>query len=132
MVTKIKKKVWPKKMGACADLLYQMRASRLEEASRVKEMEKDEKDLKTYIIDTLPKSEASGVAGAMALVKVIRNPVPQVKDWDKFAAHILKTKDLGFLTKAINKTYIDELLEAGVKIPGIEIFDAVTVSCTKL
>lgn len=125
-------KKWPKELGKCADMLYKMRADRLVESKKVDTMEADEKALKEHVIQTLPKSLASGVAGATARVQVVPDTVIQVEDWEVLAKHILKTKDLGFLTKALNQSYIKELLGEGKKVPGIKEFDIVKVSCTKL
>lgn len=123
---------WPKAIGACADLLYNMRANRLLEKKKVDDLETQEKALKEHIIQVLPKSESSGVAGAVARVQVLSAEEPQVKDWDAFTKHILKTKDLALLTKAINKSYINELYEQGKLPPGIEMFPIIKVSCTKV
>lgn len=125
-------KKWPKEMGKCADMLYQMRADRLAEQKKVDAMEVDEKALKEHVIQNLPKSLASGISGAQARVQVLSDTEPRVADWDAFTKHILKTKDLGFLTRAINKAYIKELQAEGKTIPGIEDFDILKVSCTKL
>ena len=56
------------------------------------EVEAEEKALKEHIIQTLPKSEASGVAGKVARVTVVTKDVPQVKDWDAFYKYVSKTK----------------------------------------
>lgn len=128
-----KKKVWPKAMGACADMLYQMRADRLAKKAEVDAMEADEKALKEHIIANLPKSEASGIAGRTARVTVTSDEVPQVKDWDKFYAHILKTKDFAYLNRALNKAHATEVRDnTGKLAPGLEMFDVIKVSCTKV
>lgn len=128
-----KKKTWPKEMGKCADMLYEMRANRLAEQKKVDALEADEKELKEWIIKNLPKSEASGIAGRTARVMVTSEEVPQVKDWDKFYAHILKTKDFAYLNRALNKAHATEVRDnTGKLAPGLEMFDALKVSCTKV
>lgn len=123
---------FPKKMGECADLLYNLRAKRLAGQKLVDEVEAEEKALKEYIINTLPKSEASGISGAIANVKVVNKMVPQVKDWDALYAYIHKTKSFDLLNRALNKGAVEERYEAGKKVPGVEDFQTTTVSVTKI
>lgn len=122
----------PKQIGACADLLYQLRSNRLVQQKVVDGLEEQEKALKEHIIKNLPKSKASGVSGRVANVKVETKKVAQVKDWKKFYAHVKKTGDFELLGRTIKQEAIRERWEARKKVPGVETFDAVTVSCTKV
>jgi hypothetical protein len=122
----------PKDLPACADLLYATRDARLKLKKEVDNMEKLEKRLRERFINELPKSQSKGIAGKFGRVTIKKKPIPQVKDWDKFRAHILKTKDWDLLQKSICKEAINERLAAKKVVPGIEIFDAITVSCVKV
>lgn len=119
-------------MGACADRLYELRGKRLEMQKAVNEVEEEEKALKAHVIDTLPKSEASGVAGKVARITVVTKDVPQVKDWDAFWLKFDKKKDSSLLQRRLNTAAVEERLEAGKTVPGVEIFKAVTVSINKV
>ena len=123
---------FPKAMGACADQLYELREERLRRQKLVDELAAEEAALKEYIIQTLPKSEASGVAGKVARVSVTVKDVPQVKDWEKFHAYVKKTGSFELLQKRISKEAVDERLEAGVKLPGLEVFKLPVVGINKL
>src|SRR5574344_2166580 len=81
---------FPKAMGACADKLFELHNKRLAEQKKVDEIAAEESALKNHIIENLPKSEASGVAGKLARVTVVTKQVPQVKDWDLFYAYVKK------------------------------------------
>lgn len=122
----------PKTIGACADLLYTTRQERLALDHDSKDMQENEKLLRNHIIDTLPKSEASGVAGKLARVSVVTTEVNQVEDWDKFYAYIKKTGFFHLLNRAINQAAIDEVLATGKKIPGVVKFPVVKVSLNKV
>lgn len=122
----------PKSIGACADKLYETRQRRLEIQKEVDTLSAQETQLKNYIIDTLPKSEASGVAGKLCRVSVVTKKVPQVKDWDVFYKHIKKTGEFELLSRSIGKAAIEERWENGKKIPGVESFDVTTVSINKV
>lgn len=124
--------VVPKHLGACADLLYQLRADRLKVQRQADEIEAREKALKEHIIATLPKSQASGVSGKEANVKVEKKQVAQVKDWKKFYAHLKRTGDFDLLGKSLKQEAVRERWDHRKKVPGVEPFDVITVSCTKV
>lgn len=123
---------FPKAMGACADQLFKIREKRKEMQKLVDAVEAEEKALKEHIINNLPKSEASGVAGKLCRVTVITKQIPQVQDWDKFYAHVKKTGDFELLQRRLTDTAVKERWENGKKIPGVESFNAVTLSINKL
>ena len=123
---------FPKKPGEWPDLLHELKEKRLKIQREADAVEAEEKALKEHIVQNLPKSEASGVAGKLYKVAVITKEVPQVKDWDKFYAYMSKTKGYDLLNKALNRGAVEARMEAGKTVPGIEMFTAVTVSLTKI
>ena len=123
---------FPKQLGSCADKLYELRQKRLEQQKVVDAIEAEEKALKEHIINTLPKSEASGVAGKLARVTVVTNEVPQVEDWDAFYKHVKKTGQFDLLQRRLTDVAIKERWEHGEEIPGVKHFSAVTVSINKV
>lgn len=123
---------FPKALGACADRVYTLRQQRLEAQKAVDLIEAEEKALKEHIINTLPKSETTGVAGKLARVTVVKKDVPQVKDWDAFYKHVKKTGDFDLLQRSLTKTAVEARWEAGKKIPGVEAFKAVSLSINKV
>lgn len=128
------KKVYkfPKALGACADKLYELREKRLAMQKAVDEVEAEEKALKEHLIQTLPKSEAGGVAGKLCRVTIVKKKVPQVKDWDKFYAHIKKTGQFDLLGRTVGAAAIKERWEAGKIVPGVENFEAISISINKV
>lgn len=122
----------PKTLGACADLLFETRAKRLALQKDVDKLQEQESAVREHIINTLPKSEASGVAGKLCRVTVTTKVVPQVKDWDLFYKYVQKTKQFDLLQRRLADTAIKERWEAGKKVDGVEAFTAVTLSVNKL
>jgi hypothetical protein len=122
----------PKTMGACADRLYELRQQRLEVQKTVDKLAAEEAALKEHIINTLPKSEASGVAGKLARVTVVNKVVPQVEDWDAFYKFVKKTGSFDLLQRRLTDQAIKERWEAGKEVPGIKHFTATTVSINKV
>lgn len=131
-MTKEKTYKFPKAIGACADKVYELRQKRLEQQKIVDAIEEEEKALKKHIIDNLPKSATTGVAGKIARVSAIQFEVPQVKDWDAFWKAFNKKTDIDLLSRSLNKAAINERLEAGKKVPGVEIYKDIKLSITKV
>lgn len=127
-----KKFKFPKALGTCADKLFELRNKRLEMQKAVDAVGAEESALKTHIIESLPKSEASGVAGKLARVTVITKQVPQVKDWDAFYKYVKKTGQFDLMQRRLTDAAIKERWEAGKEIPGVEHFNAVSVSINKV
>jgi hypothetical protein len=123
---------FPKSMGVCADKLYELRQKRLAQQKLVTEMEEEEKALKEYIINTLPKSETSGVAGKLARVTITSKEVPQVEDWDAFYKHVKKTGEFELMQRRLSDAAINERWEAGKKVPGVKAFKATSLSLNKV
>lgn len=128
-----KKYRFPRTMGKCADKLYDLRQKRLTMQKEVDAVAAEEKALKAHIIDNLPKSQASGIAGKTARVTVVTKEEPQIKDHDAFRKYLNRTKrfDLAYKMRPAAPA-IREMWEDGKEIPGIEKFNVVTVSLNKV
>jgi hypothetical protein len=122
----------PKTLAACADLYDQLRDERLAKDKEAAALKTQEEFVKAYLIDNIPKSEATGVAGKRAQVSVVCKSVPQVKDWDALYKHVLKTKDFSLLNRALNKKAVEERWNDKKIVPGVEAFDTVTLSLHKI
>lgn len=133
-VYRMKEKMFkpPKTLGACADRLYKLRLERAEAQKVADKIEEEEKALKEYIINTLPKSEASGVSGKVARVSVVVRIVPQVKDWSEFYKYVEKTKSFDLLQRRLSEKAVQERWDAGKRVAGVETFNVITVSVNKL
>jgi len=129
---KAKKFEIPKKLAQAADMLYTKRLERLALQKQVDEIAKQEGLLREHLINNLPKSAAQGVSGQVASARIETKDIPQVSDWPKFYAYIIKEKAFDLLQRRVNETAIQERLDAKKKVPGITIFKAVKVSSTKV
>lgn len=133
MAVKTPKKIkLPTTLGACADRLFTVRNERLKEQKALEPLKQEESALKDHIIETLPKSKASGVAGKLARVSVTTSPVPTVEDWDKLYAYVKKTGEWDLLGRTINAEAVRLRWEAKKKVPGVGVFNVVSVSINKL
>lgn len=122
----------PKKLGEVADLLYATKQARLAKQKEIDELASQETQLKNYIIENLPKSEATGTAGKVARVQVVVKQKPAVKDWEALYAFISKTKSWEFLQRRLGEAAVKDRWEAGKTVPGVEATPVVDVSITKV
>lgn len=122
----------PKTLAACADRLFTVKNTRLKEAKKLDVFKAEESALKEHLIEKLPKSQASGIAGKVARATVETKKVPTVENWDLFYAHIKKTGEFDLMGRGINAEAIEARWAAKKKVPGVGTFNVVTVSINKL
>lgn len=123
---------FPKKIGSIADLYYETRQRRLEIDKVAKELKAQETWLKNFVIDEVPKSNTTGIAGSIARVQVIPKSRPQVNNWDDFYKYMLRTKRPELLQKRLSTEAVVELWDDKKTVPGVEEFLYKDVSLTKL
>jgi len=124
----------PEGLAQCADLLYESRETRLVLQKVPKAIEEQEKKLKNYLIDNLPKSKADGITGKKAHAEIKKEEVPSVKNWDELFAWIKKgngVERFAVLGRTIKAEAIQELWDDKKVVPGVETFTVIKVSCTK-
>jgi hypothetical protein len=123
-------------IGAVADLLYDLRQT--DKLLGTLRAPFDDvigpavKALEEHFVQTLAVGESSGVQGHAARVQVTESLVPVVEDWPKFYAYIGRTKSYELLNRAVNRASVQERWEAKKQVPGVGVFHAKKVSCTKL
>lgn len=126
----------PKSLAAVADLAYNLRTERLDEQKVVEAIATDEKKLKEHLINSLPKGEASGVAGKVARASIVKEDIPRIDDEKKLRAAIKKNpKKWGALLAEevpINMAVLKSMFEEGNVPPGVGKFTVVKVSLTKV
>lgn len=122
----------PKSLAECADLAYLLRERRLEIQRSTKEIDEQEKLVKEYLIQNLPKSQASGVSGKVANAKIEKKTVPTITDKKKFLAYVKKTGDFDLITSSMNAKAVEERWDNKKKVPGVGEFEVIKVSLTKV
>lgn len=122
----------PKQLGQAVDLLYTTRQARLIEQKDIAEYKSIETAIQEHLIAELPKSESTGQSGKLANAKIVTKAVPQVEDWDLLYAYVRKHKRFDLLQRRLNEEAVKEMWDAGVAVPGVTSFNAVSVSVTKL
>jgi hypothetical protein len=120
---------YPKSMAACADLLYDMRQKRLDADKVAARLKEDENALLEHIIQNLPK-DSGGAVGKHHKVETYNATKLVVKDWDALWGYVFKKKRPDLLQKRLSDTAVQELMDDGKVVPGVEPFTIVKVSLT--
>lgn len=125
----------PKSLGACADVLFDMRQERLALEKVVEAMKANERAITDHIIDNLPKGD-TGAAGKHHKVQTRVEQVPQIDNdnggWEKLYNYIKKTGSFDLLQRRLNTKAVMERLEDKKKVPGTKLFSVVKVSLTQV
>lgn len=124
--------VVPKTVAAAADMLYAIREERLDMEYQVSLLAKKEAQVKEFLINHLPKQEATGVRGHTAQVTIERKDVPTAENWALVWKYVKSHNATDLLQHRLNDKAVRARWEHGVKIPGVKKFTTVTVHCTKL
>lgn len=127
---------FPKTLGECIDLAYNLRAIRLELQKQYdEEIQKHkarEEEIEQHILMSFDKSDIEGAKGSLATASVSRMTVPAVKDWPAVFAWVSKQKAWDLLEKRMARVAYRDRLEAGEVIPGVEPFVKVSLSLTRV
>ena len=127
-----KKPAIPKTLAGIVDLFYKVRAERLAEDRYVNDIKEFENELKRELINQIPKSEATGVAGKVARATIVKKDVESVRDWDAFYAYMQKNKAWDLLQRRVNSSALKARRDAKKPVPGTEVVAIVDVSITKI
>lgn len=130
----------PKNLAQCADAYYQLREQRLAAEKEAKILQEKEAACRDYLINNLPKAQASGIAGKVCRVTVENKAVASVVDWSVEAGvwgfvlkNIKKNPGLsGLFQRRINETMIKEYWNEGRDIPGVARLDVPVLRVSKL
>jgi hypothetical protein len=122
----------PKKLGECADLLYQTRGTRLAIERDVEELKGFEQKLKAHLIEKLgPDQAAEGIVGELATVRVLSEIIPVANDWEALAEYIVKNKAVDLLQRRLSNEGVRARWEDDKVIPGVEKLMTKKLSITK-
>lgn len=124
----------PKSMGACADLYFEARQKRLAADKAAAELKAEEVRIAEHIINNLDKN-STGAAGKHHRVQVITKPKYRInaEKWNDFYKWVAKNNAFDLLQKRLSEEALrDRLANSKAKIPGVEAFQAVGLSLTKV
>lgn len=127
----------PKTLAGCADSLYETQQTRYRLQKELDAMKEYEGLLREHLIENLPKSDATGVAGKVARATVKTDTVYSPTDWEAVHTYILANakKNPGvwsIMQKRLGGEAVKELDEAGKLPKGIERIQVPKISLSKV
>ena len=122
----------PKSIGLCADLYSEVREIRLAMQKHVDTVKAREAEIQDHIIANLSKSDDTGAAGKKYRAQIVTKPVPTLRDWDAFTKYVVENQRFDLLHKRIADKPVKDIWEMGETVPGVEKFNTVSVSITKI
>lgn len=135
----------PKTLALAADLFYETKQKRLAIKKEMDALQTNETALKNYLIDNLPKSNASGIAGKMARVTIVKKEIARAENWPKIYATIVadynkhaKKKDgmqdgaFALLQRRLGESAVQEAWGAGKIVDGVGKFTIIDISVNKV
>lgn len=135
----------PESIGRCADLYKDVQGLRLAMAKEVEAVEAFERKVKLHIIDNLSKSDDTGASGLRYRAQVVKKTVPRIAvdedadtgqstaaGWAEFWAYVAATGRFDLVQKRLADKAIKDMWEAGEVVPGVEAYQSVDVSITKV
>lgn len=124
--------VIPESLALCADLLYTTREERLKIDKVVEELKSREAQLREHLINNLPKSDASGVSGAVASATIKQKEEPVVEDWDSLYKYISRHKAWDLLQRRVSGPAVKARWEDKKVVPGVGMIIVPSISLTKV
>lgn len=126
----------PTNIAEVADLYGETKKQRLALAKDVAALEERERMLKEHLIENVPKSKATGVAGKIWRIAIVLKERVIVDSenggWAAVEAWAKKNKlsPTEFLQKRLNEAVFKERLAAGKKIDGVRVDTYSDISLT--
>jgi hypothetical protein len=122
----------PASLGACADLLHDVRELRLEMQRQTDAIEAREKEVRAWIIDHASATDTT-FGGQRYVAQVYKETEPTIQDWGVFCAWVRKNDRFDLLQKRLSTKAVDETQETeGRILPGLTQIHVSKVSLTKL
>jgi len=131
MAKKQAEPVFPKSLGAAIDLLYTMRAQRLEEAKKLEVMQAQETALKAHIMANFASGDLDGAKGKVAVASIKRNTQAEVEDWEAYLKWAAR-KDPTCVQKRVGITALRTHWDNNEVVPGVKPVIVEELSLTKV
>lgn len=119
------------RIGQRIDAIYMLDQTIDELETRVRQLKQKRETQAADCLEKLQDQATDGAKGNLAIANVKKTRHPTIKDRAKLDKYILKTKNVHLLQNRVTSSVYFELLEEGEKVPGVEVFDKVSLSITK-
>jgi hypothetical protein len=120
-----------KSLGAWIDEIY-VADQKIDAAEGVvRGLKEKRRELEDTLLKMFKGQDIDGCKGKTAVARVSKARFPSIKDRRKFDIYVLKNKALDLFQNRISSKAYFARLEEGEKVPGISIFERISVSINK-
>lgn len=112
----------PPSLGALIDQMWTLRDKKRELEASIKGLDGEIANIESSLLEQMASQGVDKMSGVMATVSISTNTVAQVDDWGAFWAFIHKKKYDHLLQRRVSDPAYRELLEQGIKVPGVSPF----------
>ena len=121
-------------LGALGDALYSKNAEIAAANEVVKRLEADKRAMEAKLLDHMREAGTDIVRGEVATASISETIRPQLADWDKFAAFVLRKKALHMFEKRVAVGAYKEMKDSlnGKEVPGIIEYTNVRLNLRKV
>lgn len=107
--------------------LNKIRNQKAKVYAKLKELNEQEEYLEQLIISELEKEGLTKATTPIATISIKTEVYPNIVDWNKVLGYILKHKEYTLLKKKVDRKVWQEMIDDGVKLDGIKIFEKTTL-----
>lgn len=109
----------PQTLGATIDQYRALYDERAELNAQSKELTRQMEELEPVLLGRLEELGIDSAKGKCASVRVEVNTIPVVEDWDEFYQYIGETDSWYLLERRPTMKAYQEIVAAGVEVPGV-------------
>jgi hypothetical protein len=119
-------------LGHMVDAYAEQRELRLAADRTASQLKLEENHLKDLIIHEFQACDVHMVGGIHKKVTMRTKDKPMVNDWGLFSAYVIENQCTALYQKRISEAVANEMMEDGLEIPGVELYEVTTLSVSKL
>lgn len=121
----------PKTFGALADRIFTLQEKRREIQRKVKAIDEEEKALKAYFLENLPKGDG-GAVGKKCRITVLNDVSYSIENDAEFYEYVKKTGSFDLLQRSVVKAAYVARLDNNETVPGVQSFTFKKLSINRL
>lgn len=88
--------------------------------AQLKELNRQKEANEILLFDEMGKQGVTRTANAMASVSINETVKPEIESYDEYIAYVQETGDFSLFTTALKQAPFQELLTAGIQVPGLK------------
>ena len=119
--------VFPDTIGGCLAELAKVRALKERAETKVTPLAEREVALRNHLLNTFKKDDLNGEKGSGLAIAIVTTKQPKVADWDAFFAFAKRKGNDDLVNRAVNSAAWRARVEEGKAVPGVEIFQNISL-----